>query len=190
MMKLVALVLILSASALAQSKGASRMNAGSIHDMKVKTIDGTEQSLGDYKGKALLIVNTASECGFTPQYEGLEKLYQQYKDKGFTVLAFPSNDFGGQEPGSDQEIQKFCTVRYKTTFPLFSKITVKGSNAHPLYKYLTSQPNVSGDVTWNFNKFLVDAEGKVVARFESKVEPTALPLRDKVEAVLPRMPSK
>ncbi len=187
---LAVLTLAWSVGSLAQSKGTAPMNAGSIYDIKVKTIDGQETTLSDYRGKALLIVNTASECGFTPQYEGLEKLQQLYKDKGFTVLGFPSNDFGGQEPGSEAEIKSFCATRYKTTFPLFSKVHIKGSAAHPLYKYLTSQPSMAGDVTWNFNKFLVDPIGKLVARFDSKTEPTSIPLKDKVEAVLPSSPPK
>ena len=164
------------------------MTAGSIYDIKVKTIDGQETTLGEFRGRALLIVNTASECGFTPQYEGLEKLQQLYKEKGFTVLGFPSNDFGGQEPGTEAEIKNFCTTKYKTTFPLFSKLHIKGKDAHPLYKYLTTQPAMTGDVTWNFNKFLVDPTGKLVARFDSKTEPTSIPLKDKVEAVLPSKP--
>ena len=116
----------------------------SVYDFKVKTIDGKEASLAEYKGKALLIVNTASECGYTPQYAGLEALYEKYRDRGFTVLGFPSNDFGGQEPGTNAEIKKFCELRYKTTFPLFSKIPVKGAEADPLYKYLTGLPGKQG----------------------------------------------
>jgi glutathione peroxidase len=181
------LTLVWAAGVPAEPKGSTPMNAGSIYDIKVKTIDGRETTLADYRGQALLIVNTASECGFTPQYEGLEKLQQLYKDKGFTVLGFPSNDFGGQEPGTEAQIKSFCETKYKTTFPMFSKVQIKGSAAHPLYKYLTSQPSMTGDVTWNFNKFLVDPTGKLVARFDSKTEPTSIPLKDKVEAVLPSM---
>src|SRR6476660_5001715 len=119
-----------------------------VYDFKVKSIDGAEVSLSTYRGKALLIVNTASECGYTPQYEGLQKLYDAYKAKGFEVLAFPSNDFGGQEPGSNDEVKKFCTLKYKTTFPLFAKVTVKGAAAEPLYKFLQGK----GTVKWNFAK--------------------------------------
>ena len=159
----------------------------SVHDFKVKTIDGKEASLSDYKGKAVLIVNTASECGYTPQYEGLEALYEKYKGRGFTVLGFPSNDFGAQEPGSNAEIKKFCELRYKTTFPLFSKIPVKGPDADPLYKYLTCLPGTQGgQVTWNFNKFLVGPDGKVIEHFDSKVEPMSPELTSKLEQALPK----
>jgi len=159
----------------------------SVHDFKVKTIDGKEASLSDYKGKAVLIVNTASECGYTPQYAGLEALYEKYKSRGFTVLGFPSNDFGAQEPGSNAEIKKFCELRYKTTFPLFSKIPVKGPEADPLYKYLTGLPGKQGGpVTWNFNKFLVGPDGKVIEHFDSRVEPMAPELTSKLEQALPK----
>jgi glutathione peroxidase len=156
-----------------------------VHDFKVKANDGTEVSLSRYKGKALLIVNTASECGYTPQYKGLEELYQAYKGRGLEVLAFPSNDFGGQEPGSNVEIKKFCELRYKTTFPLFAKIPVKGPKADPLYRYLTTLPANGGEVTWNFNKFLVDPAGKVVAHLDSSVEPNSAEMKKRIEAVLP-----
>ncbi len=158
----------------------------SVHDFKVKTIDGAEVSLSQYKGKALLIVNTASECGFTPQYKGLEELYHAYRARGLEVLAFPSNDFGGQEPGTNAEIKKFCERRYRTTFPLFAKIAVKGKDADPLYRYLTTLPVNGGAVTWNFNKFLVDPDGVVVAHLDSSVEPASPEMRKRVEAVLPR----
>jgi glutathione peroxidase len=180
------LTAILAASLLAAGP-ASGGTPMSVYDFKVKTIDGKEASLADYKGKTLLIVNTASECGYTPQYAGLEALFQKYKARGFTVLAFPSNDFGGQEPGSNPEIKKFCELRYKTTFPLFSKIPVKGPSADPLYKYLTSLPGKKGgDITWNFNKFLVTPEGQVVEHFDSRVEPTSPELTAKLEQVLPK----
>jgi len=157
----------------------------SVHDFRVKTIDGNEVSLSQYQGKALLIVNTASECGYTPQYKGLEELYQQYKARGFEVLAFPSNDFGGQEPGTNVQIKKFCEARYKTTFPLFAKIPVKGPKADPLYRYLASLPENGGEVTWNFNKFVVDPKGRVVAHLDSGVEPTSAEMRKRIEGVLP-----
>jgi glutathione peroxidase len=145
--------------------------ANNIYDFTVKTIDGDTKSLADYKGKVLLIVNTASLCGHTPQYEGLQALYKEYKDKGFEVLAFPENNFKNQEPGTDADIKEFCSLKYKTTFPLFSKISVKGDDIAPLYKYLTTQTAFPGEITWNFNKFLVDRQGNVVARFDTKVEP-------------------
>jgi glutathione peroxidase len=174
----------LVAAVLALTSGGTPM---SVHDFKVKTIDGKEASLSDYKGKAVLIVNTASECGYTPQYAGLEALYEKYKSRGFTVLGFPSNDFGAQEPGSNAEIKKFCELRYKTTFPLFSKIPVKGPDADPLYKYLTGQPGKQGGpVTWNFNKFLVGPDGKVIEHFDSRVEPMAPELTSKLEQALPK----
>jgi glutathione peroxidase len=164
------------------------MSAGhtSLYDFKVKTIDGVEVSLAQYKGKALLIVNTASECGYTPQYKGLEQLYQRFKSRGFEVLAFPSNDFGGQEPGSNAEIKKFCELKYKTTFPLFEKIAVKGDGAHPLYKYLTGLKENGGEVKWNFNKFLVNAEGQVVAHLPSSAAPDSDEVAKQVEAALPK----
>ena len=176
----------LVAAVLALTTLASGGTPMSVHDFKVKTIDGKEASLADYKGKALLIVNTASQCGYTPQYAGLEALYEKYRDRGFTVLGFPSNDFGAQEPGSNSEIKKFCELRYKTTFPLFSKIPVKGPDADPLYKYLTGLPGKQGGtITWNFNKFLISPDGKVVEHFDSRVEPMSPELTSKVEQILP-----
>ena len=151
----------------------------SVYDFSMKSIDGKDVSLAAYKGKALMIVNTASQCGYTPQYKSLEALYQQYKAQGFEILAFPSNDFGGQEPGSNEEIKKFCELKFKTSFPLFAKIPVKGEAAHPLYKYL-------GEVDWNFNKFLVSADGKLVAHLPSKAEPTSDEVKKQVEALLPK----
>lgn len=156
----------------------------SIYDFSVKSIDGKEVALSAYKGKALLIVNTASECGYTPQYKGLEALYQEYKSRGFEVLAFPSNDFGAQEPGSNEEIKQFCELKYKTSFPLFAKVTVKGTAAHPLFKYLTGLQENGGDIAWNFNKFLVSPEGAVIAHWPSKIEPGSAVLKEKLEAVL------
>ena len=158
----------------------------SVHDFQVKTIDGKEVSLAQYLGKAVLIVNTASQCGYTPQYKGLEDIYEEYKLRGFEILAFPSNDFGGQEPGTNQEIKKFCELRYRTTFPLFAKIHVKGPQADPLFQYLTALPENGGPVTWNFNKFLVDPSGKAVAHLDSGVEPTSAELRKRLEEILPK----
>ncbi len=158
----------------------------SVHEFNVKTIDGKDAALSQYKGKALLIVNTASQCGYTPQYKGLEELYQAYKAKGLEVLAFPSNDFGGQEPGTNAEIKSFCELKYKTTFPVFGKVPVKGDSAAPLYKYLTGLKENGGEVSWNFNKFLVTPEGKVVAHMQSKVDPMSDEMKKQVEAVLPK----
>jgi len=146
----------------------------SIYDFVVNDIDGKPVKLEQYKGKAILIVNVASECGNTPQYEGLQDLYSKYGDKGLVILGFPANNFGGQEPGSNEEIKAFCSTNYGVTFPMFSKISVKGEDIHPLYKYLTSEetnPDFAGDITWNFNKFLIGPSGKVVARFGSKDKP-------------------
>lgn len=146
----------------------------SIYDINVKTIQGEETTLAPYKDQVLLIVNVASKCGFTPQYDGLESLYQKYKDKGFTVLGFPCNQFGSQEPGTEEEIQNFCRVNFGVTFPMFSKIDVNGENTHPLYVHLKSkQPGFLGTelIKWNFTKFLIDREGHVVKRFGSSTKP-------------------
>ena len=157
-----------------------------IYHFEVKTIDGKTVPLSDYKGKALLIVNVASRCGFTPQYDGLEKLYTTYKDKGLEILGFPANNFMGQEPGTNEEIKKFCSLKYNVTFPLFAKISVKGKDMHPLYHYLTQESGIGGDISWNFNKYLVSPEGKVLEHFGSRVEPLSKELKEKVEAVLPK----
>ena len=159
-----------------------------IYDISAKTIEGEEISLARYKGKVLLIVNTASQCGYTPQYEGLQKLYETCKDRGFAVLGFPSNDFKAQEPGTNTEIRHFCVLKYNISFPMFSKITVKGEGIHPLYRYLTEDTDFKGEITWNFNKFLVDREGRVIARFDKKTEPLSDEVREKVEAALPPQP--
>ena len=140
----------------------------SIHEFSAKRISGKEESLAAYRGKTLLIVNVASKCGFTPQYEGLQKLYEAYKDKGVEVLAFPCNQFGAQEPGDEKEIASFCSLNYGVTFPMFAKVDVNGENAHPLYKFIKKEKKgLAGSeaIKWNFTKFLIDGDGKVVARF-------------------------
>jgi glutathione peroxidase len=142
----------------------------SFHDFTMKTIDGKDRSLADFRGQVVLVVNTASECGFTPQYAGLEKLHERFAPNGFAVIGFPSNDFGAQEPGSEADIKTFCSTKYGVTFPMFAKIPVKGPDKHPLYAFLTSAPQ-PGEVKWNFTKFLVGKNGQVIARFESAVEP-------------------
>lgn len=145
----------------------------SIYDFTLKSIDGSEVKMDQYKGKALMIVNVASQCGYTYQYEGLQKVYSKYKDQGFVMLGFPANNFGSQEPGSNEEIKTFCT-RFKVSFPMFAKISVKGSDKHPFYRFLTEKetdPEFAGEIKWNFNKFLVDKTGKIVARFDSGDEP-------------------
>ena len=149
----------------------------SLYEISVKNAAGQEVSLRDYAGKVLLIVNVASKCGFTPQYEGLERLQQEYANKGFSVLAFPCNQFGAQEPGDNQEIQAFCQLNYHTTFPVLSKIEVNGNNAHPLYEYLKAKaPGLLGTemIKWNFTKFLVDKNGQVVKRFAPQDTPASL----------------
>jgi glutathione peroxidase len=159
--------------------------AHGIYDFTMTTIDGTPRSLADYRGKALLVVNTASKCGLTPQYDGLESLYEKYHARGFEVLAFPANNFLFQEPGSNQQIKSFCSTKYNVTFPLFAKISVKGRDIAPLYQYLTKDSGFPGDIGWNFAKFLVSPEGKIVARFDPKVEPLDAAVTSQLEAVLP-----
>ncbi|WP_433945857.1 glutathione peroxidase [Paenibacillus sp. SN-8-1] len=149
----------------------------SIYDFKVTTIEGKETTLEAYKGKVLLIVNTASACGLTPHYKGLQALYDTYKDQGLVVLGFPSNQFAGQEPGTEEEIKQFCELNYQVTFPLFSKIDVKGENAHPLFVHLvdrTPSPYHTGEIEWNFVKFLVDRDGNVIKQFSARTEPEAI----------------
>ena len=145
----------------------------SIADFSATSIDGKDQPLSQYLGKVVLIVNTASQCGFTPQYDGLESVYKEYVDRGLVVLGFPSDQFGRQEPGDEAQIQEFCKVRFGVTFPLFAKVDVNGSDAHPLYKWLRSQQSgLLGDkIKWNFTKFLLDREGNVVKRYASTTKP-------------------
>jgi glutathione peroxidase len=180
--------LIVALAAVSPGAGAEESELESVLDFTVQDIDGAEVKLRDkYEGKVLLVVNTASECGYTPQYADLEALYEKYREKGFEVLAFPSNDFGGQEPGSNSEIKLFCTEKYEVKFPLFAKIPVKGEDKHPLYAFLTDSernPESGGDIKWNFTKFLVDDEGKVIRRYESKVKPTDENLAKDVEEAL------
>ncbi len=158
-----------------------------LHDFTVRTSSGEERALSDYSGKVCLVVNVASKCGLTPQYDGLQRLYERFAPQGFEVLAFPCNQFAGQEPGSDAEIAEFCSTNYGVGFPLFSKIDVNGSDAAPLYAWLTAedtQPEGSGDVKWNFGKFLVDGSGAVRARFEPQTEPEAAEVVSAIEAAL------
>jgi glutathione peroxidase len=155
------------------------------HDFNVRTIDGREQSLAAYRGQVLLVVNTASRCGFTPQYEGLEALHREYRGRGFQVLGFPANDFMGQEPGTNAEIQAFCSAYFQVTFPLFEKISVKGRQIAPVYAWLTKESEFPGAIRWNFNKFLVGPDGSVIARFGSTTKPDSDKLRDAIEKLLP-----
>ncbi len=153
----------------------------------VKNIDGKEVNLSDYKGKVILVVNVASKCGLTPQYEGLQDLYEKYKDQGLVVLGFPANEFGKQEPGTEAEIKEFCVSKYSVTFPMFSKIVVKGEGIHPLYKFLTSNetnPKFAGEIPWNFTKFLVDREGNIIGRFDPKTTPTSEEVTTAIESAL------
>lgn len=157
----------------------------SMHDFTVRNIDGKDVNLADYKGKVCLIVNVASKCGYTKQYEGLEKLYKAKKDSGLVILGFPSNDFGGQEPGTEAEIKEFCTSKFSVTFPLFGKIAVKGDSAAPLYKWIVAQ-EASGKAPpkWNFTKFLVDQNGQVIARYDSNITPDDAKLTSKIDELL------
>lgn len=159
----------------------------SMYEFTMKDIDGKDVKLDTYKGKVVMIVNTASRCGNTPQYEGLQKIYDKYKDKGFVVLGFPANNFMGQEPGSDEEIKEFCTLNYNVTFPMFSKISVKGADQHPFYSFLThkeTNPGFDGDITWNFEKFLTDRNGKIIARFTPKTKPEDPKVVEAIEKAL------
>ena len=160
--------------ALSGARAAEEAKPMSVLDFQMKDIDGQAVDLAKYKGEVLLLVNVASKCGNTPQYKGLESLYEANKAKGFNVLAFPANEFGGQEPGSDAQIKAFCTSKYHVSFPVFSKIAVKGEGIHPLYQFLTSKetdPKFSGEIGWNFAKFLVNRKGEVIARFEPGENP-------------------
>ena len=153
----------------------------SLHDLSAKTIDGDEQSLAEYKGKVVLVVNTASQCGSTPQYAGLEGLWRHYRDRGLVVLGFPSNDFGGQEPGSEEEIKTFCTTKYHVSFPMFAKVKVLGEGQAPVFRFLSAD---YGEPKWNFYKYLVDRDGRVIKTFSNAVPPEDHALRAAVEAAL------
>jgi glutathione peroxidase len=161
--------------------------SNTIYEFTAKTIDGSPRSLGDYRGRVLLIVNVASQCGLTPQYRGLEELHEKYAPRGLAVLGFPANEFGAQEPGTDQEIQQFCSTRYDVKFDMFSKVKVKGAAIDPLFAYLTSKetnPSSSGEIKWNFNKFLIGKHGTILARFEPPVEPTSPEVTQAIEKAL------
>ena len=172
---------------------SERSNMTSLYDISVQPIQGESISLNEYRGKTLLIVNTASRCGFTGQYEGLQTLYETYQDQGLVVLAFPSNNFMGQEPGSNESIATFCETRFQITFPLFAKIDVKGKNQHPLYAWLTSKenhPSFGGGVSWNFNKFLISPKGELINRFGSRTAPNQKQLIAAIEQALPNQISE
>ncbi len=159
----------------------------SMYEFTMKNIDGQDVKLDAYKGKVVMIVNTASKCGLTPQYEGMQALYDKYKDRGFVVLGFPANNFMGQEPDTDKAIKEFCQIKYNVSFPMFSKISVKGADQHPFYTFLTnpkSNPGFEGDITWNFEKFLADRSGKIIARFIPKTKPDDPQVVKAVESAL------
>jgi glutathione peroxidase-family protein len=159
----------------------------SIYDLTMKDIDGNDVSLATFRGKVVMSINVASQCGFTKQYAGLQRLYDRYSERGFIILGFPANNFLWQEPGSDSEIKQFCSIRYGVTFPMFSKISVKGSDQHALYRHLTDEkanPGFGGRITWNFNKFLVDRAGHIVARFGSRTDPEDASVIEAIEKAL------
>ena len=161
--------------------------ASSVHEFTLDSITGTPTPLANYKGKVMLLVNVASQCGYTYQYEGLKALYVKYKDQGLVVAGFPANNFGAQEPGSNAEIGAFCKAKFGVTFPMFSKISVKGSDKAPLYQFLTDKnanPKTGGEIPWNFTKYLVDRDGKVLARYDAQTEPMSKELISAIEAAL------
>jgi glutathione peroxidase len=160
--------------------------ASTIYNFSLPSIEGKPMPLSDFKGKVILMVNVASQCGYTPQYTALESLYEKYEDQGFVIVGFPANNFGAQEPGTNEEIKTFCSRKYSVKFPLYSKISVKGADQAPLYQYLTQQKDssIGGEIKWNFTKFLVDREGHVVQRFEPAVTPDSKEVVDAVEKLL------
>jgi glutathione peroxidase len=158
-----------------------------IYDFTLNSIDGQPTPLSSFKGKIVLLVNVASRCGYTPQYTALESIYEKYKDRGFVIVGIPANNFGGQEPGSNQEIKTFCAAKYHVTFPMMAKVSVKGSDITPLYQFLidkNANPNTGGEIGWNFTKFLVGPDGKMIARFDSKVEPDSPQVTSAIEKAL------
>src|SRR4051795_581973 len=162
--------------------GAMAFGASSVYDFTLNSIDGASTSLSTFKGKVVLLVNVASKCGYTPQYAGLEKLYEKYKDKGLVLVGIPANNFGGQEPGSNDEIKTFCSRNYNVTFPMMSKVSVKGADKTPLYQYLTDA--TGGEIKWNFTKFLIDKKGGIASRFESAVTPESAEMITAIEQAL------
>jgi glutathione peroxidase len=166
---------------------AALFGASSVLEFNMNSIDGQPLPLNTFKGKVLLIVNVASKCGYTPQYTGLEAVYEKYKDQGFVIVGFPANNFGAQEPGTNEEIKTFCSTKYSVKFPMYSKISVLGDDKAPLYKFLTdpvANPKTAGEIKWNFTKFLVDRNGKVIARFESAVTPESPEVTAAIEKAL------
>jgi glutathione peroxidase len=173
--------------ALVVAAGMTAAHAASIYDFTMKSIDGQPVSLKSYSGKVVLLVNVASKCGFTPQYAGLESLYEKYKDRGFVIVGVPANNFAQQEPGTNEEIKKFCSNKYNVSFPMMSKVSVLGDDETALYRFLTDKsqnPQVGGDIKWNFTKFLFDRNGKPVARFEPAVTPDSPEVQAAIESAL------
>lgn len=179
-----ALALTAGAAAPKRGKAMTTVETPKLYSFEMKDNSGKMKKLADYKGKVVLVVNTASRCGLTPQYKGLEAIYEKFKAKGFAVAAFPANEFGAQEPGTDAEIKTFCELNYKTSFDLFSKIVVKGPAIHPLYAYLTNESPFPGEIGWNFAKFLIAKDGTVAARFDPKVDPASPEVVKKLEELL------
>jgi glutathione peroxidase len=183
----IACLSIVKAVSLKSEPPAPESAYASVYDFTVNDIDNKPVKLDAYKGKVVLIVNVASKCGYTPQYEGLQAAYAKYKDKGLVILGFPANNFMGQEPGTNEEIKQFCALKYNVTFPLFAKISVKGEDKHALYKFLTDKttnPEFGGEISWNFNKFLVDRNGKIIARFSSGDKPEGEKVTQAIEMAL------
>ena len=191
-MPLICLAMIVGAASLAGSEGKSAKSnqpkGMTMYDdylhLPFKTIDGHDSTLAAFKGNAVMIVNVASQCGNTPQYKGLQELYEKYKSKGFVIVGFPANNFGKQEPGTNAEIKEFCATKYAVTFPMMAKVSVKGDDIHPLFAWLTQKSPLPGEIKWNFGKFLLDKEGVVVARFAPEVEPFDSHVVSKVAAVV------
>lgn len=184
-------IVVLSVAAVSWVPTASQdkveETVSSFYEIDVVNIEGKKTSLSEYRDHVVMFVNTASKCGYTPQYEGLQTIYEKYKDRGFVILGFPANNFGGQEPGSNEEIKDFCTLRYKVSFPMFAKISVVGDDQHLLYRYLTSKetnPKYGGEITWNFNKFLANHKGEMIARFSSKETPESNSVLEAIEGAL------
>lgn len=166
---------------------AALFGASSVYEFTMNSIEGQPLPLAKFEGKVMLIVNVASKCGFTPQYEGLEAVYEKYKEQGFVIVGFPANDFMAQEPGTNEEIKTFCSRKYNVKFPIYSKISVKGEDKAPLYQFLTdttANPKTGGEIKWNFTKFLIDRDGKVIARFESPVKPDSPEVISAIEKAL------
>ncbi len=164
--------------------GGITMAADTVHEFKMKSIDGKEVNLSEYKGKVLLVVNVASKCGLTRQYDGLQSLYEKYSEKGVVVIGIPCNQFGGQEPGTEAEIKQFCTSKYDVTFPMMSKVDVNGAKQDPLYSFLKSTSPKTDDISWNFEKFVIGKDGKVAARFAPRTDPSDPALIEAIEAAL------